>query len=102
MQRIRFLLLTLGGCLAFTVRSGADVVTQPLREFGLGDVQQVAVSPNRQWMATSGAGGAFLWDFQTGTMLHRLEAHQSRVLALSFSPDSQVLLTGGDDTLIRA
>ena len=53
-------------------------------------------------MATSGAGGAFLWDFQTGTLVRRLEAHHSRVLALCFSPDGQVLLTGGDDTLIRA
>src|SRR5215510_9339690 len=87
---------------SFTICSWADVVTQPLRTFGLGDVEQVAVSPNRQWMATCGSGGAFLWDFQTGTLLHRLEAHQSPVEALCFSPDSQVLLTGGYDTLIRA
>src|SRR5262245_13109607 len=84
------------------VCSRADVVTQPLRTFGLGDVQQVAVSPNRQWMATCGSGGAFLWDFQTGTLLHRLEAHRSPVQALCFSPDGQVLLTGGYDNLIRA
>src|SRR5262244_534349 len=102
MKRIRLLLISLGACLFLTVCSRADVVTEPLRTFGLGDVKQVAVSPNRQWMATSGSAGAFLWDFQSGALLHRLEAHQSRVEALCFSPDSQVLLTGGDDTLIRA
>jgi WD domain, G-beta repeat len=102
MRRIRFLVLTLGWCLAFTVCSVADVVTQPLRKFGLGDLWQVAISPDGQWMATSGGGGAFLWDFQTGTMLHRLEAHHRRVLALSFSADSQVLLTGGGDAVVRA
>jgi WD40 repeat protein len=53
-------------------------------------------------MATSGSSGAFLWDFQTGTMLHRLDAHHTRVPSLCFSPDSEVLLTGGGDALIRA
>jgi WD40 repeat protein len=52
-------------------------------------------------MATCGSGGAFIWDYQTGTMLHRLEAHRAAVLALCFSP-SGVLLTGGGDAVIRA
>jgi WD40 repeat protein len=102
LRRAAGLALALGASLAFTVCSRADVVTQPLRKFGLGDVQRVAVSPNRQWMATSGSAGAFLWDFQTGTMLRRLEAHHTRVPSLCFSPDSQVLLTGGGDAVIRA
>ena len=52
-------------------------------------------------MATGGSGGAFIWDYQTGTILHRLEAHQSEVLTLCFTP-SGVLLTGGGDAVIRA
>ena len=92
--------LTLGACLAFSACSLADVVTEPLRKFGLGDLQQVAISPDGKWMATSGGSGAFLWDFQTGTLLHRLEAHQSAVLPLAFSP-SGALLTGGGDAVIR-
>src|SRR5215213_3756280 len=100
MQGIRFLVLTLGWCLAFTVSSRADLVTQPLRKYGFGDLVQVAMSPDGQWMATSGSSGAFLWNFQSGTMLHRLEGHHTRVSALCFSSDSQVLLTGGLDHVI--
>jgi eukaryotic-like serine/threonine-protein kinase len=94
--------ITLSVYLALELCARADVVTQPLRKFGLGDLQQVALSPNRQWMATSGASGAFVWDYTNGTVLHRLEAHHRRVLSICFSPDSQVLLTGGGDALVRA
>jgi WD40 repeat protein len=52
-------------------------------------------------MATCGSGGAFIWDYQTGTLLHRLEAHHREVLTLRFSP-SGVLLTGGGDAVVRA
>jgi WD40 repeat protein len=102
MQRIPFLATALGACLAFTVGSRADVVTEPVRKFGLGDLLQVAISPDRQWMATAGSGGAFLWDFEAGTVVHRLEAHHARVVAICFSPNGQVLLTGGYDRVIRA
>src|SRR5262249_642443 len=83
------------------VCSRADLVTEPLRKFGFGDLQVAAISPDAKWMATCGGGGAFLWDFQTGTMVRRLEAHQSPVTSLCFSP-SGVLLTAGRDALIRA
>lgn len=53
-------------------------------------------------MATAGSGGAFIWDFGLGNVLHRLEAHHARVAAICFSPDSEVLLTGGYDSVIRA
>ena len=101
MKRIRFATILFGVYLAFTVCSRADVVTEPLREFGLGDLQVAAISPDGKWMATCGSGGAFIWDYQTGTLLHRLEAHHREVLTLCFSP-SGVLLTGGGDAVIRA
>jgi hypothetical protein len=68
MKRIPFLVTTVSTCLAFTACSQADLVTQPLRKFGLEDLQAAAISPDGKWMATGGSGGAFLWDFQTGTM----------------------------------
>lgn len=103
MRKIRSLATVLGVCLTFiTVYVRADVVTQPLRKFGLGDLLQVAISPDRQWMATAGSGGAFLWDFEAGVVMHRLEAHHARVSSICFSPDGEVLLTGGYDSVIRA
>lgn len=80
----------------------AEVVTQPVRKFGLGDLLQTAVSPDGQWLATAGSGGAFIWDFEAGTVMHRLESHYARVSAICFSPDGGVLLTGGFDRMIRA
>ncbi len=90
-------------CLAaFTLCSRADTVVQPARKFGLGDLLNVAISPDRQWMATAGSGGAFLWDFEDGNVVHRLEAHRAQLSAICFSPDGEVLLTGGFDRVIRA
>ena len=77
------------------------MVTEPLRKFGLGDLQVAAISPDGKWMATCGSGGGFIWDYPTGTLLHRLEAHHREVLTLCFSP-SGVLLTGGGDAVVRA
>jgi len=102
MPTIRSILMVLAVTLTATVGLRADIVTQPLRKFGLGDLRQVALSPDRQWMATSGEGGAFIWNFTNGMVVRRLEAHHTRVAALCFSPDSQVLLTGGLDQTIRA
>ena len=102
MLRVGFLATMLGACVAFTISSRADVVTEPLHRYGLGDLLQATISPDRQWIATCGAGGAFLWDFQSGSVVHRLEAHRARVSALCFSPDGEVLLTGGFDLVIRA
>lgn len=102
MQRNSFLAIALGACLAITVGSRADVVTQPARKFGLGDLLQVTISPDRQWMATAGSGGAFIWNFEAGTVVHRLEAHHARVVAICFSANGEVLLTGGYDRVIRA
>jgi WD40 repeat protein len=113
MQKIRFLATVLGACLASAICSRADVVTQPLRKFGLGDLLQVAISPDRQWMATAGSGGAFIWDFADGSVVHRLETHLSNpqsgsvereffghtswLLTAVFSPDGQRVATGAQD-----
>lgn len=102
MPRTPYLAFMLGVCLSFTMSSLADIVTQPLRRFGLGDLLQVAISPDKQWMATCGSSGAFVWDFEDGNVVHRLEAHHARVSAICFSPDGEVLLTGGFDRVIRA
>jgi len=80
------------------VQSLGDVVSMPRRLFGLGDVRSMAASPDQQFMATAGQGGAFLWDLQTGDLLHRLEVDWS-VTSLAFSPDSKILLGAGAGTI---
>ena len=79
MRKIRTLAVVPGCWLVLTVCCAADVVTQPLRSYGLGDLQEAAISPDRRWMATCGPGGAFIWDFENGTVRHRLEGHRARV-----------------------
>jgi WD40 repeat protein len=101
-KRIAIGAVILGWGLVFTVCSAADVVTTPLRTYGLGDLLQAAISPDGRWMATSGSSGAFIWDFSSGTLRHRLEGNRARVIALCFSPDSGVLLTAGYDSVVDA
>ncbi len=88
-------------CLA-TFAASAEVTSTPLQTFGLGEVLRVALSPDGRYVATSGRSGAYVWDFNSGQLLHRLEAHEWGVAALAFSPDSRLLLTGAEDRFIRA
>ena len=72
----------------------ADVVTQPKRRYGLGDLGPAAISSDKRHLATAGESGAYLWDYETGVVQHRLEAHGIRVSAIAFSPDNLKLITG--------
>lgn len=78
-----------------------DVVRQARRSYGLGELHTLAVSPDESRLATAGQTGAFLWDFASGQVRHRLEAHGVPVTAVAFSPDGRALLTGGRDGSIR-
>jgi WD40 repeat protein len=77
-------------------------------------VAAVAISPSGQYIAASTcsqvAGGTpvalgqclpgviWLWNAQTGRLIHgALVGHRSAVEALAFSPDDQVLASGGSD-----
>ncbi len=72
----------------------ADVVTQPRQVYGLGDLSAATVSPDQRHLATAGPSAAYLWDFATGTLRHRLQEHGAPVTTLAFSPDSRLLVTG--------
>jgi WD40 repeat protein len=57
-----------------------------------------AFSPNGIWFATgSSSGGITLWNLKTGGGAITGPIHRGEVLALEFSPDSSVLVTGGAD-----
>lgn len=67
-----------------------------------GWVGAVAVSPNGRWIASS-AADIRVWDAQTGEEIHRLTGHQggSSRKALTFTKDSQHLVSWGSDHLLR-
>lgn len=74
-----------------------DIVTQPIRTFGLGSLSKVAYSPDGRHIATCGGGGAFLWDVETGKRIRAFKGHTETVSSVAFSPDGTRLLTGSFD-----
>jgi WD40 repeat protein len=70
----------------------------------------VAFSPDSQTVA-SGAGGVYdneyadytvkLWDVETGAEQQTLSGHRDRVQAIAFSPQGDILASGGSDRTIR-
>lgn len=70
----------------------------PIRQFGLGDLQRMASSPNLRFLATGGQAGAFLWNIETNALPHRLNLPWSTT-ALAFSPDSTTLFAASDRSI---
>jgi WD40 repeat protein len=62
----------------------------PVREFGLGNLQQLAPSPDLRFLATGGPSGTFLWDVSSHALLGRLDVPWVTT-ALAFAPDSQTV-----------
>lgn len=60
-------------------------------------------APNGQWLATGDYSGVIrLWHGQTGECLYTWQAHDgTAAIALSFSADSQWLISGGMDNLAK-
>jgi WD40 repeat protein len=96
----RLAMLVLVGCITASIAS--DLVTHPVRTFGLGDLQSVAVSIDGRRLATAGRSGVFLWDLEAGTLRQQLPSEGGTNPALAFSPDGAVLLSAGDSRIIRA
>ncbi|HHL18502.1 MAG TPA: hypothetical protein ENJ33_02065 [Thiothrix sp.] len=73
-----------------------------------GTIYAMALSPNGKWLAVAGwmdksnavvpcCGDIRLYDFQSGELKALLHGHRSVVQALTFSPDSQKLISGSSD-----
>jgi uncharacterized protein (TIGR03067 family) len=61
-------------------------------------------SPDGKWIASNGGGSdkkAYLWDVDTGNLLHTLVGHTDNVHSVTFLPDGQHLLTLSWDSTIR-
>jgi WD40 repeat protein len=67
-------------------------------------VQSLAFSPDGRLLATGGSyenGLVRIWDVQTGELLRILEGHPNGVSQVSFSPNSQFLVSGSYDGTLR-
>jgi len=66
-------------------------------------VTQVAVSPDKRFIATGDANGQCnLWDAQTGALTRGLSWHVNGITALDFLPDSSRLLTAdGEGNVVQ-
>ncbi|HYG34236.1 MAG TPA: hypothetical protein VEC99_05605, partial [Clostridia bacterium] len=77
------------------------MVTTPLRQFGLGSVQFIAISSNAQHLVTAGSSGVFVWDYSMATLRHRLQPFRSTVDIVGIFPGNEPLLGVGNDRIIR-
>lgn len=80
-----------------------------LRSFSLPsrELYSVAISPNNKLLASGGEDEVNIWDLQTGNLLYSLTENLTptakffNTTALAFSDDSQLLITGGYDGVLR-
>ncbi len=64
----------------------------------------IVISPKENIIASGSAstqGTVKLWDLKTGTRRHAVAAHSSSVLALAFSPNGNVLVSGSKGSDIK-
>lgn len=73
--------------------SPGDEVSEPKRFFGLGSVNAASISSDGRHLATAGESAAYLWDYASGTVRHRLGSHRTMVYVIAFSPDNTRLVT---------
>ncbi|WP_422928478.1 protein kinase domain-containing protein [Singulisphaera sp. PoT] len=67
-----------------------------------GIIYRVRYFSDGKRLVSCGAGGTCrIWDLDTGTRLHSIEAHQGDANDLSLSADEKTLVTVGDDRVIK-
>ena len=65
-------------------------------------VLAVALSPDGKILAAGCSIEIFLWDTESGRLLHRLNGHRYNVETIAFRPDGKELASGSSDASIRS
>lgn len=90
---------------AWSLPTGKLVGTVPLRSLYFSSYspsRAFAISPSGQILATDNeSNGITLWNLQTGKLMHTLRGHPNTVTSLAFSADSQILVSGGSEGLVK-
>ena len=73
---------------------------EAIRVLGQASDARVAFSPDGKTLAASCGQVVKLWDVESGREFANLEGHDGLILSLMFSPDGQLLATGGGDMLV--
>ena len=66
-------------------------------------ITSVAVSPTGEWLAfgCSSLGQLLVWEWQSETYVLKQQGHFYDMNSLSYSPDGQLVATGGDDGKVK-
>jgi len=64
-------------------------------------VHAVALHPTAPVAAIAADRNIILWDFRTGAVVRKWQAHAGAVTAVQFAEDGKLLLTGGDDAQVK-
>jgi len=89
---------------AWSLPTGELVGTVPASNlrFANGTLRAFAVSPSGQILATDNESNSItLWNLQTGKLIDTLRGHPNTVTSLAFSADSQILVSGGSEGLVK-
>ena len=62
-------------------------------------ISSVAVNPTGEWLAfgCSSLGQLLVWEWQSETYILKQQSHFYDMNVMCYSPDSQLIATGGDD-----
>jgi len=71
-----------------------EIVTEPVRCFKMGYFFAHAISPSGLHWASCGEDGAYLRDFEAGSVIRTFSGHTWGVFCVCFSPDETRLATG--------
>jgi len=94
-------IVAMNTCIAAWAATEGDVITQPIRTFGVFSLGAVACSPDGQHLAMCGMDDAYLVEVDTGQVVRTFIGHTSNVNSVAFSPDGMQILSGSRDSTAK-